>query len=169
MNLIFNISEFLGLKSSTLILVLIISLIVVIDGIIFFILLKFLKRSIKDIIEIIFATFFITLIITPIVYFLIVLSGIYIISYYPDKYFDRNEWINNENKRYEMTKFLIDSRILIGKTKKEVIEYLGPTDTTKNIIDYYVGFLPGPFSIDPDIIEIYFVFGKAISVRQRGT
>ena len=46
---------------------------------------------------------------------------------------------------------------------------LGPADSTESTIFYDVGFLPGLFNIDPDIIEIKFLNGEVVEVVQRGT
>ena len=63
-----------------------------------------------------------------------------------------------------MSKNIIKSEILIGKTKEEVIELLGNgyQDYGENHIGYYLGFVPRMFNIDPDILDIYFENGKVV-------
>jgi hypothetical protein len=163
MSFLLILPEFLGLSIEVYFINLFIGIVL------YFIIKLFLKRFFNKDSSRKVATWVFTIILTTLTYASIILAFLFFKSYYPDKDFNRNEWINNENKRFEMTEDLIESEILIGKTKKEVIDYLGQTDTTKNVIEYNVGFVPRLLNIDPDIIEIHFVFGKAISVRQRGT
>ena len=70
-----------------------------------------------------------------------------------------------------MSNDIIKSEILIGKTKEEVIELLGDDFYTynENHIAYDLGFVPGLFNIDPDVLDIYFEKGKVIKVDQHET
>ena len=118
-------------------------------GILLFILFKWLigkfikKGKLK-----IFLTFISTLIFTPIIYYLFVVTSLSITlyEYHPESKFDSKKWTENVEDRHEMRKDLIDSKILIGKTKKEVIEILGipqninkvNNDTIKNWT-YFLG------------------------------
>lgn len=74
-------------------------------------------------------------------------------------------------KRYEMSKNLIESQMLIGKTKAEIKQLLGASNDPdeNNNWNYYLGMKPGIISIDPDILEIEFKDGKAVKVWQRGS
>ncbi len=67
-----------------------------------------------------------------------------------------------------MSKDIINSKMLIGKTKSEVIELLGNDFSTydDNHIIYDLGFVPGLLTIDPDILDIYFNEDKVIRVEQ---
>ena len=108
-----------------------------------------------------------TLVLTPAIFF--GLTGLLIFSteYYSTKRFDKNKWIANEDKRYEMTQDLIASKILMGKTKEQVVALLGDADTTTNIVTYYVGYKPALIRIDPDMIDIEFKDNKVVAVTQR--
>lgn len=90
------------------------------------------------------------------------------ISYHPSYDFDTERWFSDQEKRYEMSHNIIDSKMLIGKTKSEVWEILGKGENTENsdIRSYYLWFEPGFMNIDPDVLDIEFENGKVIEVRQ---
>jgi outer membrane protein assembly factor BamE (lipoprotein component of BamABCDE complex) len=70
-----------------------------------------------------------------------------------------------------MTDDLVDNKKLIGKTKEEVIELLGPEEHTvsNSRWTYYIGFKPGIMAIDPDVLEIEFEDGKVVKCWTHGT
>ena len=109
-----------------------------------------------------------TIVFSPIIYVSIIIIWILSVSYYPKKDFNKEKWDTNIEQRYEMSKDIIKSEMLIGKTKEEVIEILGQDyyEGGKDIIYYYLGFVPALFNIDPDILDIYFENGKVIKVSQ---
>lgn len=92
-------------------------------------------------------------------------------SFYPKKDFDKSEWNNHVEERYKMSQDIIDSKMLIGKTKSEVTELLGTDYTTysEDHIAYYLGFVPGYLKIDPDVLDIYFENEKVVRVNQHET
>mgnify|MGYP003623237673 FL=1 len=98
--------------------------------------------------------------------------GIYIwlmiASYYPSHDFDQNKWKENKEIRYEYTDDIIDNKLLIGKTKREVIDMLGNEahDISSDIWYYYVGYVPGIFGIDPDYLVVEFKDDKVVNVYQ---
>jgi hypothetical protein len=111
-----------------------------------------------------------TIVGTPILYLLIIISIFAAMSYYPEHDFDSVKWKNDSEKRYELTEDLIDSKMLIGKSPKEVEYLLGKADGIyNNIWVYDVGFVPALANIDPDIVEITFRNNKVASITQRGT
>jgi hypothetical protein len=109
-----------------------------------------------------------TSILSPLLYVGIIITWISLISYYPKTAFNKHKWDENEEKRYEMSKDIINSEILIGKTEDEVIELLGNGfyATSTNCIGYDLGFVPGLFNIDPDTLNICFENGRVIKVSQ---
>jgi hypothetical protein len=111
-----------------------------------------------------------TIVGTPIIYVLIVFITFAAMNYYPEYDFDSVKWKNDKENRYELTKDLIDSRLLIGKSKNEVEQVLGKADSSDdNILVYDVGFVPTFANIDPDIIIITIKNNKVVSVIQRNT
>jgi hypothetical protein len=109
-----------------------------------------------------------TVIISPILYVMIITLWIFSISYYPKEKFDTIKWHENTEERYKMSAYIIENKILIGKTKEEIIKLLGNDyhKREKDSIGYYLGFVPGLFSIDPDVLIIYFENGIVIKVKQ---
>jgi hypothetical protein len=117
------------------------------------------------------ATWTTTLIATPIVYFGLVLLWLISISYYPTSDFDKQKWFANKESRYEISEDIIESKMLIGKTKLEVRELLGDEGNKEESDhwDYYLGFRPGFAIMDPDILDIEFKDGKVFKVGQHET
>lgn len=110
------------------------------------------------------------IIISPVLYIGVIIIWFFSISYYPNIDFNKHEWESNIEERYKMSKDIIQSELLIGKTKDEVVELLG-NDYYKyddNRIAYHLGFVPG-FSIDPDVLDIFFENGIVIKVEQHET
>jgi hypothetical protein len=109
-----------------------------------------------------------TIITTPLLYVGIVILSMLIMEYYPKRNFDRKEWLNNKDGRYEYSDDIIDSKMLIGKSKSEVIKILGDDGNEYNNNDWYymLGFRPELMNIDPDTLEIDFKNGKVINVEQ---
>ncbi len=112
-----------------------------------------------------------TVILSPILYVGIIMIWILSMSYYPKSDFDQKEWMQNKEERYKMSGDIIDSELLIGKTKDEVIELLGNDYYSyhEDYMAYDLGFVPGLFNIDPDVLDIYFEKGKVVKVDQHET
>ena len=101
-------------------------------------------------------------------YVSVIVVWISVISYYPTRDFDKEVWQQDKLKRYEMTEDIIDNKMLIGKTRSEVIKLLG-NDYSGAIgrrLTYEVGHVPGLFNIDPDFLEIEFENGVVTNVWQ---
>jgi hypothetical protein len=117
------------------------------------------------------ATWTATLIATPILYFGLILLWLISMSYHPSYDFDKQKWFTNKESRYEISEDIIESKMLIGKTKLEVRELLGD-EGNKEESDhwyYYLGFRPGIANIDPDVLDIEFKDGKVFKVGQHET
>jgi hypothetical protein len=117
------------------------------------------------------ATWTVTIVSTPLIYAGLIILWVLSMSYHPDHHFDKEKWFNDKEKRYELSEDIIDSEMLIGKTKTEVQQLLGNEDNTKgsNSWSYYLGFRPGFFTMDPDVLDIEFKHGKVVNVEQHGT
>ena len=112
-----------------------------------------------------------SVVLSPIVYIGLIYLWIFSISYYPTNDFDKQTWKSNPEERYKMSEDIIESEILIGKTKQEIVELLGNDfySYSENHIAYGVGFVPGLFNIDPDVLDIYFENEKVTKVGQHET
>ena len=117
------------------------------------------------------ATWTTTIIATPIIYFGIMLLWLISMSYHPTNDFDKQKWFENKKSRYEISEDIIESKMLIGKTKLEVRELLGDEGNKEESDhwNYYLGFRPGFPNIDPDVLYIEFKDGKVFKVGQHET
>ena len=111
-----------------------------------------------------------TIIMTPLVYGIIGIIIFFAISYHPNNDFNEKQWLVNPDKRYELSKGIIKSKILIGKRKEQVKQMLGQgepnnSDSTDNW-EYYLGIKPEIGNIDGDYLTIDFKNGKVINVSQ---
>ncbi len=108
---------------------------------------------------------------SPIIYIGLIYLWIFSVSYYPSNDFDKQEWETNMEERYKMSEDIMESKILIGKTKEEITELLGKDfySYNQNHIAYEIGFVPGLFKMDPDVLDIYFENGKVTKVAQHQT
>ena len=109
-----------------------------------------------------------TIVLSPILYLAILFVVLFVCAYYPKEAFNRLEWINNPQERYEMSENIIESNMLIGKPKDEVIKLLGRNYFTYNEahIAYELGMPPGLFRLDPDVLDIHFENNKVVKVGQ---
>ena len=117
------------------------------------------------------ATWSATILLTPMIYIGITMLWVFSINYYPSHAFDRQKWFADKEKRYELSKDIIETKMLIGKTKDEVRLILGDDGGTdeQDYWSYYLGFRPQLFGIDPDVLDIEFKHGKVIKVGQHET
>jgi hypothetical protein len=109
-----------------------------------------------------------TIIASPVVYVGLLLIVVHSLSKYAKSDFDHDEWRTNVEERYKFSDDIIKSEMLIGKTKTEVIQILGDDYFASNAggIYYILGFLPGLFKIDPDILDIKFENGIVVNINQ---
>ena len=130
-----------------------------------------LKKFIKNNKSRKIATWIATIFLTPMIYAGLIALLIILINYYPSHKFDKIKWFVEKEKRYEMSEDIINSRMLIGRTKVEVQQILGYEGNTNQSDDWYydLGFKPGLFNIDPDVLEVEFKFGKVVKVGQHET
>lgn len=114
-------------------------------------------------------TIALTVFLSPIIYFSIFYLVLYYrYFYYPSKKFDKNEWHKNIHKRYYMSENIIASKMLIGKSKEQVINLLGKKYFVyhNNHYSYYLGMVPGINNIDPDLLDVYFENDIVVTVGQ---
>ncbi|HZY35051.1 MAG TPA: hypothetical protein VFE53_00295 [Mucilaginibacter sp.] len=106
-----------------------------------------------------------TILSAPAIYVLVGLIWIGGIEYYPNRDFDQRAWKADSDSRYEYTHDLIKSKLLIGKTRSQVLQILGDHgDTSQTELYYYIGFRPEITGIDPSNIVVEFKNGKVDTV-----
>jgi hypothetical protein len=88
------------------------------------------------------------------------------INWYPDLRFDREGWLNNKDKRFEYSEYILNSKMLIGKTKSDVILLLDyPLDSVeKDIWEYGLKLNSDEYPGYPYMIVIEFTDGKSNKV-----
>lgn len=117
------------------------------------------------------AAMLLTAVSISVVYVVVASAFFAMATYYPDDDFDRLRWLAEKEKRFELSEDLIESRMLIGKTKAEVKQLLGDegNEEQSNYWQYYLGYRPTIMGIDPDVLDIYFEDGKVTRVEQHQT
>lgn len=113
-------------------------------------------------------TWLLTLMTTPLLYMGLVFLLITAVTYYPRYDFDQEKRRADPEQRYEMSQDMIESKMLLAKTKEEVKELLGEPDSADGALrTYYVWFSPRLFAVDPDHLAIEFdAEGRVVDVRQ---
>jgi hypothetical protein len=108
-----------------------------------------------------------TILITPFIYRGAIYLFLFWMCYYPTVDFEKRDWAAHPDKRYEMFANIIESHMLIGKTKDQVKAILGNSEnySESNKWYYYLGCTPG-FAIDPDLLYIEFNNGKVVNVTK---
>jgi hypothetical protein len=117
------------------------------------------------------ATYTATLVAKPLIYIGLIMLWFFSMSYHPTHDFDKEKWFADKETRYEISEDIIDSKMLIGKSKSDVRKLLGDEGNidTSDYWNYYLGFRPGFANIDPDVLDIEFKDGKVIRVGQHDT
>ncbi|MGP1993876.1 hypothetical protein D9V96_018495 [Zobellia laminariae] len=95
----------------------------------FFILRWILKRFIKNKKTRNWTSILGTIIIAPILYIGLVMAFFSYLFYEPQYDFEKERWFADKNSRFEMRDDLVNSGILNGKTKIEVIELIGNSES----------------------------------------
>lgn len=138
---------------------------------IFFIWRWLLKRLIRTDRTRSIATWAGTIVVTPLIYVGLIIFWFFSMSYHPNHDFNNEKWFADKEKRYELSENIINTKMLLGKTKSEVRKILGDEGNAdeSDYWNYYLGFRPGFANIDPDVLDIEFRGGKVIKVGQHET
>ncbi len=84
--------------------------------------------------------------------------------------FDKERWRSQPSMRYKMADDIIESQLLIGKPKDEVIVILGQPNSSlsleKDLFFYRLGTPPSFFEAKREQLLIIFVDQKAIEVAR---
>jgi hypothetical protein len=107
----------------------------------------------------------------PVIVIVMIIFFYFTTLYYPERNFTTKSWMSNIEKRYQLSDSIIDSGMLIGKTKEEVKELLGEygVGDEQDTWYYYIGTPPGLFVLDPFTLAINFKDGRVIEVTQSET
>ncbi|MBK7305436.1 MAG: hypothetical protein IPI90_19845 [Saprospiraceae bacterium] len=73
----------------------------------------------------------------------------------------------DKEHRYELSDDIIENKLLIGKSKLQVIEIVGLDSNCEenDLWNYYIGFA-SCLGIDPSVLQITFKDGKVVEVIQ---
>jgi hypothetical protein len=110
-----------------------------------------------------------TLLLTPCIYVGLIMLLVFSISYYPNRDFDRQKWSDNQDKRYEFSNDIIESKMLIGKSKAQVRQLLGNEGDNKDSFNVWIfglGIRPELGNIDYSYLQVDFKGGKVVNVEQ---
>ncbi len=126
------------------------------------------RRYIKTEKTRIIATWLTTIVSAPVLYACIILLFLSAIEYYPNRDFNKQDWMDNPDRRFELSKDIIKSKMLLGKNYKEVMQILGEVgnDTSSQIMYYYLGYEPTLMNTHPSTLFVEFGDGKVIKVSQ---
>ena len=107
-------------------------------------------------------------ILAPVIYTLIVWIVSFYVNFFPERAFNQEWWLNNSNKRYEMADDIINSGMLLGKSKQEVIQLLGEDYVNNENEEQAIGYDLGLSSESPylpdKILNIEFEGDKVVNV-----
>ena len=85
-----------------------------------------------------------------------------------EKRFNQQQWQSERTTRYKLAEDIMESEMLIGKTKKEVIALLGPASpsslTGSDHLLYYLGKPPSFFEAKEEKIVVVFNENRVIEV-----
>jgi hypothetical protein len=113
-------------------------------------------------------TWLATILLTPCIYVGLISLFVFSASYYPNCDFDKQKWSADKDKRYELSKDIIKSKILIGKSKDQVRQLLGDEDNSDslNVWTFGLGIKPELLNIDDSYLQVEFENDTVVNVEQ---
>ena len=134
----------------------------------FFILRWILKRFIKDKTTRNWTSVITTIITAPILYYGLIIVFFSYLFYEPQFDFEKERWFTDKNSRFEMSDDLVNSRILNGKTKSEIIELIGESenDNSTDIWIYDLGTSSAGFGWQFNSLRLTFKDGIVSDVKK---
>jgi hypothetical protein len=136
----------------------------------FFILKRTLKKIIKADERRILITWIGTLVLTPLIYFTLIIVFFSMLFYEPTRDFDRARWLADKHKRFEMRDDIVESGLLKGKSKKQVIDLIGRPDFATDTTDrwtYDLGTSGAGFGWQFNSLLVTFDNGRVESVEKQ--
>jgi hypothetical protein len=108
-----------------------------------------------------------TVIIAPLLYLVFVLAFFSYLSIKPQHEFNKEKWLADKHSRFEMRDYIIESKILIGKSKSEIIDLIGKPESkdTTELWKYYLGMSEAGFGVQINYLEITFENRKVSDVK----
>lgn len=133
----------------------------------FFILAWILKRFIKNKQTRNWTLIAGTIIIAPLLYIVFVLAFFSYLSTEAQHEFNKEKWLADKHSRFEMRDDIIESKILIGKSKSEIIDLIGKPESkdTTELWKYYLGMSEAGFGVQINYLEITFENRKVSDVK----
>jgi len=134
----------------------------------FFVLRWILKKFIKDKKTRNWTSIIGTIIIAPILYFGLVTALFNYLFYEPQYDFDREKWFADKHSRFEMRDDIVDSEILKGKSKPEIVEFIGDPEfnDSTDVWTYVLGISGAGFGWQFNSLELTFEKGKVSGVKK---
>jgi len=80
--------------------------------------------------------------------------------YFFEERFDSENWKTQHSKRYKMANDIVEEKLLLGKTKDDLIQLLGKPDFSEfnndNTFIYHLGTPPSFFDAEPQQLVVKF-------------
>lgn len=90
--------------------------------------------------------------------------------YHFEEQFDEQLWKYNPLERHKMFDAIVEEKLLIGKSKQQVLEILGQPDSTstssQNFLIYFLGKPPSFFASEQKKMIVRFSNNKAVKVAE---
>lgn len=134
----------------------------------FFILRWILKRFIKNSKTRNLTSIAGTIILAPILYLILIFAFFSYLFYEPQYDFNKEKWFADKNSRFEMLDDLVDSEILNGKTKSEIVELIGESESedSSDIWVYNLGMSGAGLGWKFSYLELTFENGKVFKAKK---
>jgi len=109
-----------------------------------------------------------TIIIAPILYLVLVFYFFSYLFYEPQYDFDREKWFSDKHSRFEMRDDIVESRILKGKSKSEIIELIGKpvSNDSTELWTYDLGMSGAGLGWQFNYLELTFENEQVSSVKK---
>jgi hypothetical protein len=127
-----------------------------------------LKRFIKNKKTLKWTVIVSTIIISPIIYYVLIIMFFSLLFYEPQYDFDRERWLADSEARHEMRDNLVESEILINKSKSEVIHLIGEPKSkdSTDLWIYDLGMSGAGFGWQFNYLELTFENGIVSDVKK---
>jgi len=134
----------------------------------FFVLRWILKRFIKNSKTRNLTSIAGTIIVAPILYLILIFAFFSYLFYEPQYDFDKEKWFADKNSRFEMRDDIVESGMLKGKNKSEIIVIIGKPESNDltELWKYDLGMSGAGFGWQFNYLELQFENGKVSDVKK---